>query len=79
MPKLFDQVKDIMRRRHYSRRTEQTYIHWMRQYILFYDKRHPRELGVAELTAFLSHLARVPSGLGFDAESGALLTPLPLP
>jgi integron integrase len=58
MPKLFDQVRDIMRRRHYSHRTEQTYLHWMRRFILFHQKRHPGEMGAPEVTAFLSHLAR---------------------
>ncbi len=58
MPKLFDQVRDIMHRRHYSHRTEQTYLHWMRRFILFHQKRHPGEMGAPEVTAFLSHLAR---------------------
>lgn len=43
--------------RHYSIRTERTYAHWVRRYILFHGKRHPREMGAAELTAFLSSLA----------------------
>jgi integrase len=58
MPKLFDQVSDIMRRRHYSHRTEQAYINWMRQFILIHQKRHPNEIGAPEVTEFLSHLAR---------------------
>lgn len=55
--KLLDQVRDIMRRKHYSIRTEQTYIAWMKRYIFFHHKRHPREMGVAEIEAFLTHLA----------------------
>jgi integron integrase len=57
MPKLLQQVRDLMRRRHYSPRTEQTYLHWMRQFIFFTNKQHPSTLGAAEVTAFLSHLA----------------------
>ena len=61
-PKLLDQARHIMRIKHYSYRTEQTYIHWMTRFILF-NKRpdgvipHPRDLGAAEVEAFLSHLA----------------------
>lgn len=55
--KLLDQVADALRVRHYAYRTEQTYIHWIRRYILFHDKRHPREMGAAEIEAFLTHLA----------------------
>ena len=43
--------------RHYSIRTERTYTHWVRHFILFHDKRHPREMGASELTSFLSALA----------------------
>jgi len=57
-PKLLDQVRDAIRRRHYSIRTEETYIHWIKRYIFFHGKRHPREMGEAEVTAFLNHLAR---------------------
>jgi hypothetical protein len=58
MPKLFEQVIDLMRRRHYSHRTELTYIiHWMRRFILFHRKRHPSEMGAQEITEFLNHQA----------------------
>lgn len=57
-PRLLDQVRDAVRRRHYSYRTEQTYIHWIKRFIFFSGKRHPREMGVPEVTGFLSHLAR---------------------
>ncbi len=55
--KLLDQVADALRVRHYAYRTEQTCIYWIRRYILFHDKRHPREMGAAEIEAFLTHLA----------------------
>ena len=57
MPRLLEQVRTVIRTRHYSVRTEQTYIHWIKQYILFNSKRHPSELGAAEVSAFLSYLA----------------------
>jgi site-specific recombinase XerD len=57
-PKLLDRVRDVIRRKHYSFRTEQTYIDWIRRFILFHDKRHPREMAEAEVTQFLTHLAR---------------------
>jgi integron integrase len=56
-PKLLQQVRRAIRIRHYSSRTEQAYVHWIRRYIFFHGKRHPDELGKPELTAFLSHLA----------------------
>ena len=56
-PRLFDQVRNILRAKHYSLRTEKTYIHWMRRFILFHNKRHPRDMGAPEVGAFLSHLA----------------------
>ena len=55
--KLLDQVRDVIRLKHYSYRTEETYVAWIRRYILFHNKRHPREMGSAEIEAFLSHLA----------------------
>jgi len=57
-PRLLDQVRDTMRRKHYSLRTEQSYMHWIKRLIYFQGKRHPRELGEVEITAFLNHLAR---------------------
>jgi integron integrase len=55
--KLLDQVRDQLRLKHYSYRTEQSYIKWIRRYILFHNKRHPNEMGREELRAFLVHLA----------------------
>jgi hypothetical protein len=54
---LLDRVRAAIRIRHYSLRTEEAYIHWIRQYILFSDKRHPATLGPPEIRAFVSHLA----------------------
>lgn len=56
-PRLLDSVRVAMRLRHYSYRTEQQYIGWIRRYILFHDKKHPATLGGPEVEAFLSHLA----------------------
>ena len=68
--KLLDQVRDQIRLKHYSYRTEQTYVYWIRRYILFHQKRHPAEMGSAELEAFLTHLAVV-GKKGFNTEPGA--------
>src|SRR6266480_697765 len=57
-PRLLEQVRQAIRRLHYSLRTEETYLHWIRRFIYFHGKRHPRDLGAAEVTAFLNHLAR---------------------
>jgi len=54
--KLLDQYSEFLRNRHYSLRTEKTYISWVRQYILYHKKRHPREMGVAEINDFITHL-----------------------
>jgi hypothetical protein len=56
-PRLLDHVRQAVRARHYSRRTEKTYVDWIRRYILFHDKRHPIEMGADEVTAFLTSLA----------------------
>lgn len=57
-PKLLDQVRDIIRRKHFSIRTERAYCDWIRRFILFHKKRHTAEMGEDEITQFLSHLAR---------------------
>lgn len=56
-PRLLDQVRAAIRTRHYSLRTEQAYCHWIKRYILFHGKRHPLDMGAAEIEAFLSALA----------------------
>lgn len=57
--RLADQLRAALRLRHHSPRTEEAYLHWYRRYVMFHGMRHPRELGPAEVTAFLSHLATV--------------------
>jgi hypothetical protein len=57
-PRLLDQVREAIRVRHYSLRTEEAYVHWVRRFILFHDKRHPREIGEQEITRFLSAVGR---------------------
>ena len=56
-PRLMQQLRDGIRFRHYSLRTEKTYSHWVRRYIVFNGMRHPSQMGAAEVTAFLSALA----------------------
>jgi hypothetical protein len=56
-PKLLDRVRWHLRVKHYSIRTEQAYVDWIRRYILFHRKRHPNEMGEKEITEFLTHLA----------------------
>ncbi len=56
-PRLLDQVREKIRTRHYSLRTEETYVHWIKRFILFHGKRHPREMGAPEVEAFLTALA----------------------
>ena len=56
---LLDQVRERVRLKHYSIRTEQAYVAWIKRFILFHQKRHPREMGRGEIEAFLSHLAVV--------------------
>ena len=56
-PKLLDQVRDRIRVKHYSIRTEKLYVQWIKRFILFHGKRHPQEMGAEEVEAFLTHLA----------------------
>jgi len=56
-PKLLDLVRNRIRARHYSRRTEKAYVHWIKRYIFFHEKRHPAEMGAPEITTFLTALA----------------------
>ena len=56
-PKLLDRVRQTIRAKHYSRRTESAYVDWIRRYILFHRKRHPSEMGASEIAAFLTWLA----------------------
>lgn len=56
-PKLMDRLREALRARHYSRRTEQTYCHWVKRFIFFHHVRHPAEMAEPEINAFLTHLA----------------------
>jgi integrase len=69
--KLFDVVRDKMRTRHMAYRTEQAYLQWIRRYIAFHKRRHPRDLGATEVEQFLTHLA-VDRKVGPSTQSQAL-------
>ena len=56
-PRLLDRVRETIRMLHYSRSTEDTYVSWIRRFVLFHHKRHPLEMGKVEIGQFLSHLA----------------------
>lgn len=58
-PKLLDQVRNVLRRRHYSYKTEKSYIHWIKHFVAFHQMKSPREMGAPEVEAFLTHLAVV--------------------
>jgi hypothetical protein len=55
--RLLDQVRNKLRTLHYSPRTEDAYVDWIRHYVFFQGKRHPKDLGAAEVEAFLTYLA----------------------
>lgn len=57
MPKLLDEVRNLARLKHLSLSTERAYVYYIKQFILFHQKRHPREMGSAEVQAYLTHLA----------------------
>jgi len=56
-PRLYDRIVEVLRVRHYSRRTEEGYLHWIRRYIDFHARRHPRQLAEGDVNRFLTHLA----------------------
>ena len=56
-PKLLDQVRNLIRVKHYSIRTEEAYLKWIKRYILFHHKKHPRDMGEKEISRYLTHLA----------------------
>jgi hypothetical protein len=56
-PRLLDRIRAALRARHYSRRTEEAYVAWIRRYIFFHGKRHPVDLGASEVTSFFTSLA----------------------
>jgi integron integrase len=68
---LFEVVRQKIRTRHLALRTEQAYLHWVRRYVKFHGRRHPREMGAAEVEAFLTHLA-VDAKVGASTQNQAL-------
>ncbi len=56
-PQLLDQVRNVARVKHFSLSTERAYVSWIRRFILFHHKRHPKEMAEAEIREFISHLA----------------------
>ena len=56
-PKLLDRVRQTIRTRHYSPRTEEAYVHWIRRYIVFHGKKHPSTMGAPDISTFLTWLA----------------------
>lgn len=69
-PRLLDVVRRQIRLRHYSPRTEEAYLGWVRRFIRFHGGRHPREMGAEEVTAFLSSLAS--SGVSASTQNQAM-------
>ncbi len=58
MSEFINNVRDIMRKKHYSVHTENAYTDWIKRYIIYHGKRHPKEMGESEISQFLTHLAR---------------------
>ena len=70
--KLEDQLRGVIRLKHFSHKTEETSVGWYRRYVLWHGKRHPKEMGVPEVEAFLTHLA-VNRGLAAVSQNQALI------
>ena len=75
--KLEDQLRGAIRVKHFSLRTEETYVGWYRRFVLWHGKRHPQEMGVPEVEAFLTHLA-VNRGVAAGSQNDSL-APLAYP
>ena len=69
--KRLDRVRDAIRLKHYSIRTEEAYVNWIRRYVYFHNVRHPAEMGAPEVQAFLTHLA-VNENVAASAQNQAL-------
>ena len=69
--RLLDQTRDGLREKGYSIHTERSYVDWIRRFILFHDKRHPREMGAPEMGAYITHLA-VALGVAASTQQQAL-------
>jgi hypothetical protein len=70
-PRLYDAVVGELRTRHYSRKSEQAYVHWIRRFIVFHQSRHPAEIGAPQVSQFLTHLA-VAEHVGASTQNQAL-------
>jgi len=70
-PKLLDQARIAMRQRHYSLKTEKSYVSWMKRFILFHNKRHPKDMGDVEIEQFLNHLV-LKRGVSASTQAQAL-------
>lgn len=69
-PKLLEQVRQAIRKRHYSDRTEKAYVHWIKRFIFFHNKRHPIEMGEAEIGQFFIKSGNRRASQRIDAKSG---------
>src|SRR5712691_11446018 len=69
--RLLDQMRNVLRLKHMSFRTEEAYIHWVKRFILFHDKRHPKDISAQEIRDFLTHLA-VHDHVAASTQNGAL-------
>jgi len=78
-PKLLDQVRDKLRVKHYAIRTEQSYVDWIKRYIYFHDKTHPKDLGAQDVEAFLTHLAVAGKVRCLDSKSSEIGVVVSLP
>ena len=76
--RLREQVREVMRFHHYSLRTEEAYGQWIKRFIFFHGKRHPRELATGEVSAFLSHLTTADDAARATPAAGAECTGLPV-
>ena len=70
--RLYDPVVEILRARHYSRRTEEGYLHWIRRFLLFHTGTHPRKLAESDVNRFLTHLA-VGENVAVSSEHGGIM------
>ena len=75
---LLDDLRNAIRVRHYSRRTEEAYAGWVKRFVLFNKKRHPREMGPSEVQQFLTHLA-LKARWRFYSESSSVSAPVLVP
>jgi len=69
--KLLDEVRNVIRLRHYSPRTEESYINWIRRYILFHNKKHPRDLNEKDIRDYLNHLS-LKQNVSYSTQNQAL-------